>query len=101
MYKINSDKTKAITSINCLANICGYFYNAAYGNFNIPAPNNGYNCNHPDCEEIEDGYGCCYSFSCPLAREADEEDCSEFGFEYEEKEFVIIENEEILKCLAK
>lgn len=54
------------------------------------SPNNGYNCRHPGCEIVEDGIGCCYAFSCPLAYEADEEDCARFGVEYEEGEFMVV-----------
>lgn len=100
MIKLNGSGTRAIVSINSFANMCGHFYNAAYNSFDVPTPNNGYNCNHPECQQIVDGYGCCYTWACPLGWEADEEDCSEFGVEYEESEFIITENSEILKRLV-
>ena len=28
--------------------------------------NSGFNCRYPEQEEIEDGIGCCYAWSCPL-----------------------------------
>lgn len=90
----------AIMPINDFANICGYFYNAAYNN-DIPTPNNGYNCNHPDCDSIEDDYGCCYAASCPFGWEADEEDCNKFGVDYEESEFIVTEEQDILEKLVE
>lgn len=100
MFELNSRGTRAIMPINSFATMCGYFYNAVYNNFDSPAPNNGYNCNHPECKRIEEGYGCCHAWACPLGWEADEEDCSEFGIEYEEGEFLITKNPETLKRLA-
>ena len=57
------------------------------------APNNGYNCRHPKQEEKQNGVGCCFQWSCPLAIPADEEDCEKYGCEYEESEFVLVEAE--------
>ena len=62
-----------IYGINEFANQCGYFYNAYLEN-GITA-NNGYNCRHPDCGEVQDGVGCCFAWGCPLGYEADQEDC--------------------------
>ncbi|ODR35483.1 hypothetical protein [Eisenbergiella tayi] len=101
MFVKNKEGTRAIMPINDFANICGYFYNAAFNNFNIPTPNNGYNCKHPNCDVIEDGYGCCYTFSCPLGWEADDEECNEFGLDYEEGEFIVTEDRDILDKLLE
>jgi hypothetical protein len=87
---------KVLMTLNDFANICGYFYNANF-DVNAPAcPNNGYNCRHPNQGEAQDGVGCCFGWSCPLGEEnermyeADEEDCEEFGFDYEEGQYVIV-----------
>lgn len=55
----------------------------------------------PNCIEIaarhfpeaQNGVGCCFQWSCPLAIPADEEDCEKYGCEYEESEFVLVEAE--------
>ena len=74
-----------IYDLNDFANQCGYFYNAyltpkdpndkTFCPGRDPSPNNGYNCRHPDCGEVQDGVGCCFAWSCPLGYEADQEDC--------------------------
>jgi hypothetical protein len=61
-----------ILHLNDLASFCGYFESET-------GINNGYGCTHPENEiqeEYEDGkkMGKCYSFSCPIASEADLED---------------------------
>ena len=66
--------------INVLTSICGYFFSACHDS----SPNNGYNCQHPECEAIVDGVGCCYVGSCPVGHAADEEHCEEVGLEYDE-----------------
>lgn len=96
-----SEAIKVLMEINTWANRCGYFFNAyltpadpsdkTFYPGRDPSPNNGYNCRHPECETVEGGIGCCCAFSCPLAYEADEEDCAWFGVEYEEGEFVVVE----------
>jgi hypothetical protein len=90
---------KKIMRINTLANHCGYFYNAYIEN--DISVNNGYNCNHPEQEEIETIYGQkiggCHCFSCPLGYEADEEDfenqeIDNNGYEEnEEGEFIVVD----------
>lgn len=75
---------KVLMSLNSLANRCGYFFNNDLKNPSGPSVNNGYNCSHPDCEEVQDGIGCCYSFSCPLAYSADGLVCSHAGVECED-----------------
>jgi hypothetical protein len=77
---------------------CPHFYNAGH------RVNNGYNCAHPKQEEkskINTEYhnaldiGCCYCWSCPLGIEADEEDVKEYGDigdEYEESQWILIDN---------
>jgi hypothetical protein len=97
LYKLSADKQSALIEINSLANLCGHFYNG-YLEKNISA-NNGYNCNHPEQSEVENGCGCCYTHSCPLGYEADEKDCKRFGFEFEEGAYLIVQNKEILKLL--
>jgi hypothetical protein len=50
----------------------GYYYEGS------PMINNGYNCNHKDCEESEEVNGkCigkCYTWSCPIACTAEIDD---------------------------
>jgi predicted transcriptional regulator len=88
------------TTINNLANRCGYFYNANFDTEASCTPNNGYNCKHPEQEESYNGVGCCYQWSCPLKNitPADEEDCKKYGMEYEENEFVMVYRWEERKC---
>ena len=92
---------KALMDINVWANRCGYYFNAYLTPFDPddkefypgkePSPNNGYNCRHPDCDSVEDGVGCCYAWACPLGYEADEEDCADFGVEYEAGEYIVVD----------
>lgn len=78
MYK----KIEVMMPINTWANRCGYFYNAHFDKAALSTPNNGYNCRHPECAEVdENGVGCCFAWGCPLCYEADEEDCEAFGVE--------------------
>lgn len=86
------DEVPDIMTINNLANICGYFFNAELDPDCDSSPNNGYNCKHPEQEEKCGGIGCCYQWSCPLANivPADEEDCAKYGLDYEESEFVLV-----------
>lgn len=86
------DPVPDIMTINELANVCGYFYNAEFDPEAPCTPNNGYNCRHPQQEEEEDGVGCCFQWSCPLENiiPADEEDCKKYGIEYEDGEFVLV-----------
>lgn len=58
---------------------CPFSYTFGKGNIN-----NGYNCKHPKQENVEDvGYkgkkkcGLCYSFSCPLGIEAEQQDLTD------------------------
>lgn len=101
MYKLNKDGTRAIMTINGFANICGYFFNANFDDSCSTCPNNGYNCKHPDCEEEYKGIGCCHTWSCPFGFEADEEDCKEFGYDYEEGEFIVVFDAGMLEKLAE
>lgn len=82
---------QALMNINTMANRCGWFFNACLDDEAESFPNNGYNCRHPECDEVEDGIGCCHTWSCPLCYEADEQDCERVGVEYESREFVICE----------
>lgn len=81
-----------IMTINQLANICGYFFNAELDPDSEFSPNNGYNCRHEGQQEKDGGVGCCYQWSCPLENviPADEEDCKKYGLDYEESEFVLV-----------
>ncbi len=100
------NKINVLMSLNDLANTCGYFFNAELTPLDPndetfypgkqPSPNNGYNCRHSQQEEVHDGIGCCYGWSCPLenAFEADEEDCDKFGYEYEKGAYMLVEIEE-------
>lgn len=84
---------KVIMPLNTWANRCGYFFNAyleskdpndkTFYSGRDPSPNNGYNCRHPEAEE-EDGVGCCFAHSCPLAYRADGLDCQRFGIDCED-----------------
>ena len=100
MFELNKEQTRAFMPINDFANICGFFYNAMFDGSCKACPNNGYNCKHPECSEAKDGIGCCFAWGCPLGWEADEEDCKEFGFDYEEGEFIVTENPTILKKIV-
>ena len=100
MFELNKEQTRAFMPINDFANICGFFYNAMFDGSCKACPNNGYNCKHPECSEAKDGIGCCFAWGCPLGWEADEEDCKEFGFDYEEGEFIVTENPAILKKIV-
>ena len=94
------NRISVLMDVNSWANRCGYFFNAALSpknpddkNFypgSQPCPNNGYNCRHPEQSEQHNGIGCCFAWSCPLAYEADEEDCEAFGVEHEEGAFVVV-----------
>ena len=99
MFELNKGRDRAIMPINDFANMCGYFYNA-YLRDGISV-NNGYNCSHPKCEEVQEGVGECFEWACPFGWEADEEDCQEFGWEYEEGEFIVIDNRDIIKKLIE
>ena len=81
MFELNRDGTRAIMPINDMANICGYFFNAELDDSCETSPNNGYNCKHPECGEIQDDIGCCMCSSCPMGWEADEDDCDELLME--------------------
>ena len=74
---------KELMELNTLANQCGFFYNKEFRYPDLPDVNNGYNCDHPEQKEYEEiegkRIGKCYSFSCPLAYEADREDCENLG----------------------
>ena len=80
---------QVLMEINDWANRCGYFFNA-YLEKDISL-NNGYNCRYPECGHIEQGVGCCHAGACPFGFEADEEDCINFGLEYEESNFIIVD----------
>jgi len=100
---------KEIMEINNLAHICGYFESKT-------GVNNGYGCKHPNQQESEETEvdeeikecGKCFAFSCPLAYQADYEDCKEIDSnsctgcnkedcengEYESCELVVVEKSE-------
>jgi hypothetical protein len=80
-----------LMEINTWANRCGYFYNANFDPDAPCTPNNGYNCKHEAQEEQTNGVGCCFTWSCPLGVEANEEDCETFGVEYEDSELIIVD----------
>ena len=46
-------KLVELIQIDDLMAECGYSYNYCPNNYKSPDINNGYNCNHPDCEEFE------------------------------------------------
>ena len=72
-----------ILELDEFANLCGWFYNA-YLRDGIEA-NNGYNCSHPEQEEIREDEtsgktaGCCFCWSCPLAYAPGPEEMIEHG----------------------
>lgn len=77
---------KVIMTLNRFANRCGYFFNCnlTQGFEDKPNVNNGYNCNHPDCGDEEDGIGCCRADTCPLAFPADGLVCQSCGVQCSE-----------------
>jgi len=80
---------KVLMEISEWAGRCGYFFNAN-DEMDIVV-NNGYNCRHSECGHIELGVGGCHAGACPFGYEADEEDCENFGLEYEEAAFIIVD----------
>ncbi len=46
--------------------------------------NSGFNCRYPEQEEIEDGIGCCYAWSCPLCNTSNGLICAKCGVECED-----------------
>ena len=65
-----------VISLDDLTRVCGYFTT-------IHDANNGYCCAHPKQDMRQDGHGCCFSFSCPIAHELspdDDEDVKLAGF---------------------
>ena len=66
-----------IIHIDEMVEICGFFTTDI-------EVNNGYGCKHPEQEETDidhctwKEHGKCYSWSCPLANEADLEDMKEY-----------------------
>lgn len=68
-----------IIDLNDLTGVCGYSESKT-------GVNNFYGCKHPDCKESEEyepgkSMGKCYSFSCPLASEADLKDLKKWNNE--------------------
>jgi hypothetical protein len=67
---------RRLIMIDELTSICGY-YNGSV------SVNNGYGCDHPECEDTEfddeagKEQGRCFTFSCPIAWQADLEDLQE------------------------
>lgn len=83
---MNDEKLiKVVMPLNTFANMCGHFFNCnlTEGFEDKPNVNNGYNCSHPDCEDVQDGVGCCFSWSCPLTYSADGLVCQRCGIECE------------------
>ena len=72
---------KVLMPLNKLANRCGHFfnYNLAEGFEDKPDVNNGYNCDHPQCGEEQEGIGCCMASACPMAYPADGLVCQKAG----------------------
>ena len=91
MEVLQGDEVPDLMTINNLAGICGYFFNAELAEPPVYGVNNGYNCNHPEQQE-KCVVGCCYQWSCPLKNvcPADEEDCEKYGIDFEENEFVLV-----------
>ena len=81
--------TKETITLDELTRICGHFYTEPFG------VNSGYNCNHPECDdgnEDDEGtrHGSCFSFTCPIAYPADDE---EHGFNGDTPMIMIVEVE--------
>jgi len=55
-----------IMGINQFAKMCGHFYDGTNGS--------GYNCKHPECEEMQDDIGWCHSWACPFRCAPDNND---------------------------
>ena len=64
-----------------LIQIDDLMYECSYSYQDDANINSGYNCKHPDQEELEiinnEKIGKCYSWSCPLAPQADLQDMKE------------------------
>lgn len=75
-----------LITLNALANRCGHFYNDSFNDLcgERPLVNNGYNCNHPDCEEISCGVGMCLGSCCPVAYRSDGRICQKCSVECEQ-----------------
>lgn len=48
-----------------------------------------------EAQEVQQGEQYPFNTSCPLAIPADEEDCEKYGCEYEESEFVLVDEKEV------
>ena len=72
---------KVLMSLNRLANHCGHFFNCnlTEGFEDKPDVNNGYNCDHPQCGEEQEGIGCCMASACPMAYPANGLVCQKAG----------------------
>ena len=72
---------KVLLPLNRLANHCGHFFNCnlTEGFEDKPDVNNGYNCDHPQCGEEQEGIGCCMAFACPMAYPANGLVCQKAG----------------------
>ncbi len=79
---------QVIMQLNTFANMCGHFFNCNMepGYKDKPNVNNGYNCDHPDCGDADEGIGKCLASACPLAFPADGLDCQKAGMTHEECE---------------
>lgn len=86
------------THIDELCRRCGHFENTGV--------NNGYGCAHPDQEEVENGHGKCYAFSCPLGNSLypneplDEPIYRAFGMSGDEEDFLLEEQKGIHWIIA-
>jgi len=78
-----------LMKISDWADLCGYFLNSVYENDAIT--HFGDNCWHPENDPLKKGVGNCYSWSCPFGYEANEEDCINFGLEYKEAAYIIVD----------
>ena len=80
---------KVLMEIGAWSGFCGYFYNA--DDEKDITMNNEYNCKHSECGHIELGVGGCHAGACPFGYEADETDCINFGVEYEEAAYIVVD----------
>ncbi len=77
---------EVLMSLDTLASRCGHFFNCNLtpGFEDKPNVNNGYNCDHPECGDAEDGIGKCLASACPVAYKASCKTCGMAGVQCEE-----------------
>ena len=80
-----AESTTFIMDFDLFTDFCGHFFccDTTEGYEDCANINNGYNCSHPEQEEVEEDeltgkeVGCCHAFSCPLCYPASNRNVSE------------------------